>query len=53
MVAVFYSGMGAFLLHEMEVILRRGRSWPWVVSKLLFLAAYWGSILIAGTYLTA
>src|SRR5437879_563600 len=53
MVAVFYAGIGAFLLHEMEVILRRGRSRHWVVGKLLFLAAYWGSILIAGSYYRA
>ena len=41
MVGVFYLGNSSFLPHEMVVILRRGRSWPWVVSKLLFLAAYW------------
>jgi hypothetical protein len=42
-VSVFYLGVGAFFLHTLSLL---SRGWRWVVAKLVFLAAYWGVVLI-------
>jgi hypothetical protein len=45
MATVFWLGVAAYFLHAFSLW---SRGWRWVWAKMIFLAAYWGAILMLG-----
>ncbi len=45
MVAAFYLGNLAFVVHACALAAVKGRGWPWLLRKLIFLSVYWAAVL--------
>jgi hypothetical protein len=50
MVAALYLGSLAFVVYTFALPMLKGQGWRWVLPKILFLAAFWGAIVVAANF---
>jgi hypothetical protein len=51
MITALYLGSLAFIVHAFSLPILKGQGWRWILPKLIFLAVYWGAIMVAANFL--